>query len=349
MLLIATDEAGYGPKLGPMVVAASVWSVPKTVDSWEADFAPYRQRTAAGDVWVVVDDSKAIFKSGSSLRPLRILAAHSAKHAQETAHCLDDFLKFIAPSDWRAIRKTPWLCGPSASDQKQAWPAAQEVSDLDKAWKQSPSQVCDVAARILTANQFNRFIGTGRNKADLLGECTLGLVRETLQRSTSRGPGDDGSRGASDDGSKTGGSKTGGPKTGGPETSNDVAVFCDRHGGRRYYAGLLQNHFPDTTPVIEIESKTVSRYRIRFEGREVTISFTVKGDRFTPVAYSSMIAKGIREEMMTRLNGYFANLAGDRVIRPTAGYPVDADRFLEATKSLRRKHKILDEDFIRCR
>lgn len=31
--LIATDEAGYGPNLGPLVISASVWEVPDGVRS----------------------------------------------------------------------------------------------------------------------------------------------------------------------------------------------------------------------------------------------------------------------------------------------------------------------------
>ena len=69
--LIGTDEAGYGPNLGPLVVSASVWSVPDDTDAEELS------RHLAGIVslprpghappCVTMGDSKILYHSGHGL------------------------------------------------------------------------------------------------------------------------------------------------------------------------------------------------------------------------------------------------------------------------------------------
>ncbi len=52
MLLIATDEAGYGPKLGPLVIVATAWHVPcefSTAEELAKLFAPYANHSNAGN------------------------------------------------------------------------------------------------------------------------------------------------------------------------------------------------------------------------------------------------------------------------------------------------------------
>ena len=48
-LVIGTDEAGYGPNLGPLVVAATAWRIAAAVDDAEALLA-----TALSEVNAVV-------------------------------------------------------------------------------------------------------------------------------------------------------------------------------------------------------------------------------------------------------------------------------------------------------
>ena len=69
MLLIATDEAGYGPKLGPLVIVATTWRLPDSMgqspSQEELDdlFACVREPTSCGDDRVVINDSKAVYQS----------------------------------------------------------------------------------------------------------------------------------------------------------------------------------------------------------------------------------------------------------------------------------------------
>ena len=75
--LIGTDEAGYGPNLGPLVVAATVWEVPRNtqvadlIDLLGEGIATQPQRgEVARRAKVVIGDSKRLYQSGKGLQHL---------------------------------------------------------------------------------------------------------------------------------------------------------------------------------------------------------------------------------------------------------------------------------------
>ena len=79
-------------------------------------------------------------------------------------------------------------------------------------WSSSGLQLQSIAAKIITARYFNEACESGLNKADLLSESTLALVRQVIK-----------------------------------ETDDEaIQVYCDRHGGRRFYSGVLQHTFHDS-------------------------------------------------------------------------------------------------------
>jgi hypothetical protein len=112
---------------------------------------------------------------------------------------------------------------------------------------------------------------------------------------------------------------------------------------------------------VVVEGKPCSEYRLRTLASDdqksppIRWRFTIMGDRLPPVAMSTIVAKATRERLMGHFNAYFRALraieSGGRgpELRPTAGYAVDADRFLAETESLRRAHSIADERLIRSR
>src|SRR5262245_49217894 len=73
--LIGTDEAGYGPNFGPLVVSATVWHVhgsPRGLDLYHR-LAPAVTRDGNGDVaggavWIA--DSKVVYRAGQGLGAL---------------------------------------------------------------------------------------------------------------------------------------------------------------------------------------------------------------------------------------------------------------------------------------
>ena len=330
MLLIATDEAGYGPKLGPLVVAASAWQVPTEPTNpgeLQNAFSAVAQPVRVDGRRIVVNDSKAVFKpqsankssSGKSsdgygkLECVTLAGARWCEMANEHLN----LVSHLAPQDQGSIAGTAWLKGllGQSIDTGAAGP-------LVTAWQSGPAQLAGMKARVITAAAFNRSCRGGANKSDLLSQTTLELVKSLLDELAIA------------------------PDEQVPD--EQVTVYCDRHGGRRYYAGPLQAVFDGTLVRVIAESKDESCYAVPYRGGEFTIRFTVKGDSFTPVAFSSMVAKYVREKAMESFNAYFADLA-PQPLRPTAGYPVDADRFLKDIEAIVREQNIDLATLVRSR
>lgn len=316
MLLIATDEAGYGPKLGPLVIAATIWTIPGeglSHDRIDALFSGLRSPAKIGDLKIKVDDSKAIFKSGGGLAALHAVVSASHHACGRTPSALADLLPLIAADDCDAIASTPWLGELSG----EAFLGTDQTRSLIDAWHATGVRLIDVQTRIINAATFNAGCTDGANKADLLAASTLGLAKKLFDEHPAE---------------------------------REVVVYCDRFGGRRYYADVLQQIFGDAFPSVIAESSQRSAYRMTIDHRTVDVSFTVKGDRFTPVALSSMHAKYLRERMMDSLNVYFQRLHRSVTpLRPTAGYPVDADRFLEDVDAVIDREKIDRSKLVRNR
>jgi ribonuclease HII len=317
MLLIATDEAGYGPKLGPLVIVATAWSIPgdglQTKALTEL-FAPLRVPRRCGQSLVVVDDSKVVYRPSDGLASLHAVVSASLRWCGRPERTLRAILPQLLTEDLASIARTPWLDLAGETTMLNC----SMTSELLRGWRESGIELIDVKARIITAEAFNAACAEGCNKADLLSQSSLKLVRRLVD------------------------------VHGRHQTS--IAVYCDRHGGRRYYAGILQHVFPDLRLQVIAETKQQSEYRLLDEESRMEVYFTVKGDTFTPVALSSMHAKYWRERFMESLNTYFAaRHRGTTPLKPTAGYPVDADRFLADIQSILQREQIDPRKIVRSR
>lgn len=340
MWLIATDEAGYGPKLGPLTIVATTWRLPDSNDGklgdWDEPFKVFANPTMVQQRSIRIDDSKAVYQPASvgpstrasvgtsglpwNLETLHLITGAASLLTDPTRQSdLCRWLDQVNASDRADRRECLWLSGL----EQLRLPSLAQVAPLMASWANATAHLVNTEVRVITAKRFNQWIDSGRNKADLLTEATLGLIARSLDRIARQRPG-----------------------------GTPVHVFSDRHGGRRYYAGVLQQQLGTVNSehalwrILE-ESKTVSHYRL---ADEIEIRFTVKGDRFTPVAMSSLIAKYLRECGMHALNEYFGRQhRGMTPLRKTAGYPVDADRFLEEIRPIVAAEKIVWHDLVRKR
>lgn len=113
-------------------------------------------------------------------------------------------------------------------------------------------------------------------------------------------------------------------------------LWIDRHGMRRRYAAQLASVFPGRAIWTLREEKSRSIYRLERNEKSLRVLFAEKGeDHAFAVALASLFAKYTRELFMERWNDFFSRVAPG--VRPTAGYYVDAKRFLrEASSSLDR-------------
>lgn len=111
-----------------------------------------------------------------------------------------------------------------------------------------------------------------------------------------------------------------------PEYSQHTVV--DRLGGRKFYRDVLQTVFPDTLVLVTDETAAASRYLIpstHHAGH--AIGFYVGGEGISPLtAIASCVAKYARELHMLLLNQYWCGRMS--WLKPTAGYPEDAKRWL---------------------
>src|SRR5262245_17113805 len=311
VFVLGTDEAGYGPYLGPLCIVASAWELP---DGAAAEGLYDRlerivcDQAADDGGRLTIADSKCLYKSGDTLERLErgVLVALA---------CLDRL-----PKRWRDI----WL-----SLDSEALPQIDGVPWHDGFDEPLPLHIvfdelketairfldgCHAAAVRIIALQsailfpaaFNAAVNDCDNKAEVLSLTTLRLARRIL------------------------------------ETLPPVRaiVICDKHGGRNYYAALLQHIFPDELVRPMRETAELGIYQVRHAGRQIEFRFQPKGEQHLPTALASMTAKYLRELAMRPFNAFWQREVPD--LKATAGYSSDAQRFSDQIRPARQRLKIAE-------
>jgi len=311
VFVLGTDEAGYGPNLGPLCIAASAWELPEgaAADGLYERLAQIVCNQAADDGGrLPIADSKCLYKSGDTLERLErgVLVALA---------CLDRL-----PKRWRDIWRAldtealaqidgvPWHDGfdeplPLHMIFDELKAAAIRFLDGCQA---AAVKVVGLQSAILFPAAFNAAVKDCDNKAEVLSLTTLRLARRILEALP---PG-------------------------------RAIVFCDKHGGRNYYAALLQHVFPEELVLARQESPLLGVYHVRHAKRQIEFRFQPKGERHLPTALASMTAKYLRELAMRPFNAFWQRHVPD--LKATAGYYNDAQRFFDEIRSARRKLKIKD-------
>ena len=288
-LVIGTDEAGYGPNLGPLVVAASAWRVAAPPEAAEALLAAAVAEARHADGRPLWADSKRVLRGAGGFAALETGALVGLALAAGAV-----------PASWPAVAGATGA-GPLETAPEDAALAAlalpleavtDSVTGLTARVRDRLAshgvQLAAVRARIVRPGAFNAILDRGLNKSDLLSQATLDLAATT--RSGDTGP---------------------------------ALVWCDRHGGRRRYAGLVARHFDAT--LVHAAEETAARSSYDVPKARLRVEFSVGGEARAPVALASMTAKYVRELAMRAFNAHW--LARCPGLEPTAGYPVDAARW----------------------
>ncbi len=301
--LIGTDEAGYGPNLGPLVISATLWQLPHGVDAGglyellRDTVAPALDRSdRSADGRIAVADSKLLYQPGKGLRHLErgVLAALATLGRR--------------PATWRetwSALSPDSVCDRDAlvwySDYDAPVPVDLDLDQLAAAARRLSEglatagvRLVEMRSRVVFENQFNLLVDRYGTKGESLSQVTLGLVAE-LAASVDGGP---------------------------------IAVVCDKHGGRNRYGRILADHFPETLVEIYGEARELSVYRFGPAERRVEVRFCTGAECYLPAALASMASKYLRELAMRALNDYWCGRVPGLV--RTAGYPGDARRFKEA-------------------
>jgi ribonuclease HII len=118
-----------------------------------------------------------------------------------------------------------------------------------------------------------------------------------------------------------------------------ILVLVDQLGGRHDYTPILHEAFPEAWAQAVDLGPNRYHYELMGLNRAIKICFQPKADgEHLNVALASMAAKYWRERFMELWNVYWqARCPG---LKPTAGYPVDAKRFLEDIRTIVERDKI---------
>ena len=312
---IGTDEAGYGPNLGPLVICGTRWKTPcENVELYELlanSIAPQ----PCGDDRIVVCDSKLLYKSSGSIAALEqsvlgVLFGLFDQVPRDISE-LENMLEFDGDFSPRKLF--------ADCKSELQLPLSASISDINRvgsSFRGDCSRLSialeQVVCTAIFPRRFNEFIVHHGNKAELLSTQTMELVRQLI-----------------------------------PSRAANLEIVCDKHGGRSKYLGLVNQFLTHSFVTVDCEQQQLSRYHWNESGRRVRLDFKMGGESFLPVAISSMIAKYIRELTMKVWNQFWASkLPG---IKPTKGYPVDARRFRKEILAVQRELKIEDELIWRIR
>lgn len=313
-LVIGTDEAGYGPNLGPLVIGATAWQVDAPPERAETILAEaVSEALAAAETPIVWRDSKDVYRGGSG----RTLLLHSALAAIGMAHGwvprswqdLAAMLHHIAPAAGDASPEWQTLAGVSLLDDNETAAVMADAERLTQRLAGRGVRLRSIRCRCVYPGTFNRLIDSGLNKSDILSRETLALAAGlAAELGTADAP---------------------------------TLVWCDRHGGRKRYAGVIAAAFGVQAEPLE-ETPQCSAYRLGGGGlfagppaTETVLEFSVQGERRPPVAVASLTAKSVRELAMEQFNRFWCDQQPNPA--PTAGYPVDAARWRdEAAPALER-------------
>jgi hypothetical protein len=298
-VVIGMDEAGYGPNLGPLVVAATVWEVPgdpRAADFWALFDDVVSQRPCAAKLHV--GDSKAVYSPARGIGPLErsalaILSLPRCGGLNEAASNGQaeplDFARLLrcVGIDADGVRAAePWFVEPLPLPLGSGAAVAGPIVDswarlLEATGVRLRVVACDV---VLTA-RWNGMVREHGSKGLAHSRNCLRLLRQLWS------------------------------------PDEECLVIADKHGGRNRYDALLAEVLDGEMVTRHEEGRHLSRYRV---GKS-ELHFRTRAESHFPVACASLVAKYLREAAMELFNRFW--LREVPALRPTKGYPSDAARF----------------------
>lgn len=319
--LIGTDEAGYGPNLGPLAVTATLWRVED--DSLEPErlfeaLAPVvtakptggtRGKTDAQREVVPIADSKKLHRH-DTLEPLEtgIFAALAVLDGEKIPETSEAFCDRICGTEHARERAEVVWNAPETERKLPRNLPRERVPKLGRALAEVLAQhgaaLCGIRSELVFPERFNDAVEASGSKGVFLSDTTMKLIVhfwDEIQSQTSKEPQ--------------------------AENVPEVRVFCDKHGGRNFYLPTLMEFFPNLPFCVVQEGRAFSEYVHYGRHTALRIRFQAKGEALLPVALASMVSKYLREISMERFNLWWRRILPE--IHPTAGYPLDAKRFRE--------------------
>lgn len=337
MILAGIDEAGYGPTLGPLVVSVTVFRVEgpssaqtqaQTPDLWHTLKTVVGRKPDGRNI--AVNDSKKLFTQKRGLRHIEEgLLPFVWLTTPEPPRTLRALIDALVPCTNRTatayLDDYPWHAQRDVDLPSGTYPGAVTArrERLAECLESSGVEIVGLRSYPLEVFEFNSALEAEANKANVSFRA-IGAFLKQLWKSF-------------------------------PEEPVDVVV--DRQGGRRYYGPQLFRAVGPRSLRVETQTENCSIYGLtRRDGltrhgsgsSPFRVTFATKGDALSlPVALASMLSKYVRELHMGLFNEFWREHLAD--LKPTAGYAVDARRFLHEIAPLRRRLEIDDRRLIRGR
>jgi hypothetical protein len=319
-ILVGVDEAGYGPILGPLVITAVSFEVKDhEVDGnlWQILRGAVTGRSERLPMRpLVIADSKRLYTPGRSGKKLSRLeeGVLSFQGCIEGVEDLKGLLCALHCYNEGQAELYPWY-----HDMRLGLPSDAPIQEitryrrlLQEVMASQGIKFLGARAAVVSPHEFNKGVESHGNKALLLFDNCVKLIKSLW------------------------------------EAHPQLEVLCDKHGGRGRYGALLSRAFGGCKMNVLSEGPEASSYEFKDGVGWLKVSFIVKAeDKHLPVALASMYSKYLRELFLKLFNKYWQErLPG---LKPTAGYPEDARRFLRDIDSLRASLRISNEILARNR
>lgn len=318
MIRIGIDEAGLGPKVGPLVISAVAFRFqqppkhPLWVSLSDVVCRARERRPAA----LVVDDSKKVYSRQRGLGRLEETVLAFLAAAGVESHELGALLEAVSVSRRRWTKRYPWYRGANLELPRsaEALGAKQKGERLRQVMAEQGVSLVGGWSLIAHPREYNWVVN--RTGSKLTG--LFGLVARLIQRVL--------------------------PVC----AEEEVDILSDNLGSRRRYAPLIGRFFRGAAIRIEEQSRARSRYRVRWRARQFRLAFEPDGDEHHfAVALASMQSKYLRELHMELLNAYWqAQVPG---VRRTAGYGRDGVRFIHDVEDKLNELGLDRGALVRCR
>jgi len=301
-IVAGIDEAGLGPKLGPLIV--SLCSFESKTDALDLSLFTVLSDVIARkgklvDRRVRVDDSKLVYQGVSGF-------AHIEKTAlsfwcalyDHPPRNLGEWIEVNASMKQPDLDECPWYgdnpCNLNLPVQVNPELIKECGSAIRNEMNEKGISPFLFSQDIVTAPIFNRRIEKLGCKSAALSTSVLELISRTVRNSDK-------------------------------ETCFEITV--DKLGSRAYYTEMLLSIFPFKKIEIHAEGPEKSVYSLTDDNSEIKIGFYRKGDRLHfQIALASIFSKYTRELFMRLFNSFWKKQQSG--LKPTAGYPVDAERFI---------------------